>query len=114
MKPIKQLVLTSTLTLALCASLLPCTAQPLANEDNLHLTSYIVQKTNAASLPSKLTLSSPIELTEGFQRQIDVINNRNEFFEAAVIFNDKLQQVISFFSFPESESEASIPECKAS
>ncbi len=87
MKQFKQSVLTTTLALTLCASLLPATAQPLVNKPS-----------HTTGLPSKLTLSTPLRLSEEFNKQTPSVHKHNEFFEAAIVFNDKLQQLLSYFS----------------
>ncbi len=53
MKSIKTLVVIGSLILALSASLLPATAQPLMDDGNLQLTNHVKMHTHSTNLPKK-------------------------------------------------------------
>jgi len=113
MKKVIALASTIVLTFTLCTSLVHAEAiliKPtlmLANSSTM----YSYSKNSAGlmhvnSLP-KLT---PITLTIdnnndvfGFAQE-QVINDHNYFFEFSIIFNDKLQQLIAFFTSDDEES----------
>lgn len=83
---------------------MPVSAKPMMETTNvqlvgeLKLTSLSELKND---LPSTIILGSAIQLHDDFKTQPIVINEHKSFFEAALLFNDKLQQFLAWFSSEE-------------
>ncbi|RHW77435.1 hypothetical protein [Colwellia sp. RSH04] len=136
MKSFKLLLASSIMTLALCASFHVLAGQPLAVQPVIINAKTKIISYNNLTTSSNNTALAVTSLGFSQHKTIEnltpspsrVINNQhNQFFEAAVNFNETLQQVISFFSAPdetltvepeltqqEIEEEVSITKCKAS
>ncbi|OUR61113.1 hypothetical protein A9Q74_11395 [Colwellia sp. 39_35_sub15_T18] len=106
MKQLAALLCTIVLTFTLCVSLAHAESMflkpALLLTDNNN-TKYSYNKNSAGLFyVNSLPKLSPITLninsdTFGFTQE-NVINERNYFFEFSIIFNDKLQQLIAFFT----------------
>lgn len=134
MKSFKLLLASSIMTLALCTSFHVLAGQPLAVQPAIiNAKTKIISYSNLTTSSNNTTLAvtslgfSQHKTIENLTSSRVISNQHNQFFEAAVNFNETLQQVISFFSAPdktmivepeltqkEIEEEVSITKCKAS
>jgi len=70
------------------------------------------------NLSNRLVLSSVRKVAEnGPKKHLNNLNNHNGFFETAMIFNDKMQQLISYFKSPSKNNSIEVKsqqkECNA-
>ncbi|TPH18043.1 hypothetical protein [Litorilituus lipolyticus] len=134
MRSFKLLLASSIITTALCTSLYSFAAQPLAVQPVVNAKTNMISYNNLTSSAfnnsiktTTVTFSANNDLTHTYSSPKLIGNKHNQFFEAAVNFNETLQQVISFFSSDEEslvaepeqpheelEEEVSIAKCKAS
>ncbi len=104
MKDIKLLLLISIIVIALYTNF--AQAKPIAlKEDIKH---QIITITYVKSLPfhlreNKITFSTTI--TPAKSNTVTVVNSQNKFFEMAILFNEKLQQFLDFFSFADDQKQ---------
>ncbi len=119
MKQLTALLSTIILTFTLCISLAHAEAlfiKPVLIKPALMLTGinnavYSYNKNSAGlfymnSLPKLAPITLDINSdTFGFAQE-NVINERNYFFEFSIMFNDKLQQLIAFFTHDDHDSDA--------
>ncbi|MCW8832212.1 MAG: hypothetical protein OQK09_13135 [Colwellia sp.] len=116
MKKLIALVCTIVLTFTLCTNLVR--AETILIQPALMLsdsnTIYSYNKNSAGlmyvnSLPTLTPITLTLENNHdsfGFAQE-QVINEHNYFFEFSIIFNDKLQQLIAFFTRNDDEGKAS-------
>ncbi|WP_019029369.1 hypothetical protein [Colwellia piezophila] len=120
MKSIKLLLVSFTITFVALMTISPALAKPSVKIQYLNVNhsfsksfaSYDIIKAaaevphtlstqNSNSFSSGLILSSSRLLIEdSSQLAINVVSQSNEFFSSALMFNDKFNQFISFFSAP--------------
>lgn len=105
MKSIKVFLVTCIATFTLCAIFMPVSAKPMMETpQNIQLVGEL--KLTSLSelqndLPSTIILGSAIQLQDDFNAQPIVINEHKSFFEAALLFNDKLHQFLAWFNSEE-------------
>ena len=105
MKSIKVFLVTCIATFTLCAIFMPVSAKPMMEtQQNIQLVGEL--KLTSLSelqndLPSTIILGSAIKLQDDFIARPVVINEHKSFFEAALLFNDKLQQFLAWFNSEE-------------
>ena len=120
MKSIKLLLVSFTITFVTLINITPALATPSVEIQSLkvnHILSHPYNNYNIINLvenkPSRtasqysnnfstgLILSNPAILTEeNSQLTISVVSKSNEFFNSAMVFSDKLNQFISYFTAP--------------
>ena len=119
MKQLAALLCTIVLTFTLCVSLAhaetlfikPVSIQPALMLTGINNTVYSYDKNSAGlfylnSLPKLAPITLDINSdTFGFAQE-NIINERNYFFEFSIMFNDKLQQLIAFFTRDDHGSNA--------
>ncbi len=128
MKSIKLLFISFTITLVALITISPANAKPTVKVQHLNVNNMITSKFNrydiiniAGTLPSNLSdnlsdkyrnnfstglfLSNPAIFSEkSAQVTIDIVNKSNDFFTSTLVFNDKLHQLISYFTTPSNEN----------
>ena len=114
MTPLKLLLISFTITLITLVTLPPAIAQPSLEVQHLQVRHTLTTKFNhyhtftladnlapVNNFSAGLILSSPRTLAEqNSAKIITVVNKSNEFFNSAMVFHDKLNQVISYFTTP--------------
>jgi len=94
----------------------PANAKHAVNVQHLNVNNTLTSKFNnddiiniavnyRNSFSTGLILSSPERLSDrNSQRAMGVVNKSNDFFTSAMVFNDKLHQLISYFTTPINET----------
>ena len=120
MKSIKLLLVSFTLTFVTLINITPALATPSVEKQYLnvnHVLSHPYNNYNIINLVEKksstrtsqysnnfstgLILSNPAIVTkENSQLTMNVVSKSNEFFNSAMVFSDKLNQFISYFTAP--------------
>lgn len=118
MKSITLLLISFTITVVALMTISPANAKPIVNVQYLNVSNTLTSKVNhydminlknaePRSLSSNyrkifstgLFLSNPAMFSEkNTQVTITRINNSNDFFTNTMVFNDKLHQLISYFT----------------
>lgn len=108
----KLLLLSCVLTFTLCTSLYSYAAKPSMTVTNNQIVSYSqipVSLSDYKANRTRFTLTMPIMVNSISRHNtlnsehigaIESVKNQNTFFDGAVKFNEKLQQVIAFFQRP--------------
>ncbi len=120
MKSIKLLFVSFTITFVALMTLSPANANNVVNVQHLNVNNMLTSKFNndelidvaghlsdsyRNSFSTGQILSTLERLSDSSsQRAIDVVNNSNDFFTSTMVFNDKLQQFISYFTTPINET----------
>lgn len=111
MKSIKLLLVSFTLTFITLVNISPANAEQAVKVQHLNVNSTLITKFNSVELTNVvsnynsfstgLILSAPERLSDKSSHlTISVVNNSNDFFTSAMVFNDKLHQFISYFTTP--------------
>lgn len=117
MKSIKLLLVSFTITFIVLSDISPAFAKPLVKVQHLDISNTLSSTYNTINLidtpPSKSTTQysnnfftgliqeKPGALTEKNSKiTMNVINKSNAFFNGAMVFSDKLNQFISYFTTP--------------
>jgi hypothetical protein len=113
-----KLLLVSFITFLTLMNVSPVSAKPVIKVQHLNVNNMLTNKFNsydiinvASNIPNTLSsktrnnfstsliLSHPIALSDSNSNiAIGVINNSNDFFTSAMVFNDKLHQLLSYFT----------------
>lgn len=129
MKSIKVLLISFIITFVSLTSISPANAKPTVKVQYLNISNTLTSNSltnkfnsydiiNLAgdvqsnlsvnyrnSLSTALFLSTPSVFSQKNAKvTIDIVNNSNNFFTSAMVFNDKLHQLISYFTMPSNES----------
>ncbi|KGJ87277.1 hypothetical protein [Colwellia psychrerythraea] len=126
MKSIKLLLVSFTLTFITLVNISSANAEQAVKVQHLNVNNALITKFNSDELTNVvshyhnsfstgLILSAPEKLSDRSSNlAISVVNNSNDFFTSAMVFNDKLHQLISYFTTPNhntlSEPKSSIPD----
>jgi len=126
MKSIKLLLVSFTITFITLINISPANAEHAVKVQHLNVNNTLVTRFNNNDLINSvsnyhnnfstgLILSSPERLSDrSSQLAMNVVNSSNDFFTSAMVFNDKLHQLISYFTTPDNkaltEPTNSIPE----
>jgi hypothetical protein len=126
MKSIKLLLVSFTITFITLINISPANAEHAVKVQHLNVNNTLVTRFNNNDLINSvsnyhnsfstgLILSSPERLGDrSSQLAMNVVNSSNDFFTSAMVFNDKLHQLISYFTTPDNkaltEPTNSIPE----
>ncbi len=130
MKSIKLLLVSFTITLVALITITPANAVPAVKVQHLNVNNALTSKFNrydiinvAGKVPrasseylsgkyrnsfsAVLFLTNPALFSEkNTQVTIDIVNTSNTFFTSAMVFTDKLHQLISYFTTPTNENIA--------
>ena len=118
MKSIKVLLVSFTITFVALMTISPANAKHAINVQHLNVNNTLTTKFNNGdiiniagnyrnSFSTGLILSAPVVLSDrSSQLTMGVVNQSNDFFTSAMIFNDKLHQLISYFTTPTNENIA--------
>jgi len=123
MSSIKLLLVSFTITFIALMTIAPANAKHAVNVQHLNVNNTLTTEFNnddminiagnyRNSFSTDLILSAPALLSDrSSQLTIDVVNTSNDFFTSAMVFNDKLHQLISYFTTPSNEklTEPTIP-----
>ncbi|PKI14293.1 hypothetical protein [Colwellia sp. 12G3] len=131
MNSIKVLLISFTLTFITLIFISPANASPTAKVQHLNVSNTLTSTFNnydiinvvsdvphnlstnyRNNLSTRLFFSNPAIFSEKHTKTtIDVINKSNDFFTTAMVFNDKLHQLISYFTVPSYENitESALP-----
>lgn len=116
MKSIKLLLVSFTITFITLINISPANAEHAVKVQHLNVNNQLFTKFNndeSINVPSNyhnsfstsLILSAPERLSDrGSQLAMSVVNSSNDFFTSAMVFNDKLHQLISYFTTPNNET----------
>lgn len=116
MNSIKLLLVSFTITFIALMTISPANAKNAVNVQHLKVNNtlstqlYSNDLINLAgnysnSFSTGLILSAPVVLSDRSpQLTMDVVNKSNDFFTSAMVFNDKLHQLISYFTTPSSKT----------
>jgi hypothetical protein len=124
MSSIKVLLISFTITLVTLFTIAPANANPTVKMQHLNVSNKFTTQFNsydiidvASKVPSNLSInyrnslftalliSNPITFNKKHARTtMDSINESSDFFTSAMVFNDKLHQLISYFTIPPNES----------
>lgn len=112
MNSIKLLLVIFTITFIALMTISPANAKHAINVQHLNVNDTMTTKFNnddminrAAnyrnSFSTGLILSAPAIISDrSSQLTMDVVNKSNDFFTSAMVFNDRLHQLISYFTTP--------------
>jgi hypothetical protein len=116
MKSIKLLLVSFTLTFITLVNISPANAEHAVKVQHLNVNNTLMTEFNSDELTNVignyhnsfstgLILSAPKRLSDrSSQLAVSVVNNSNDFFTSAMVFNDKLHQFISYFTNPNSQT----------
>ncbi|AAZ24971.1 hypothetical protein [Colwellia psychrerythraea] len=116
MNSFKLLLVSFTITFIALMTISPANAKHAVNVQHLNVNNTLTTKFNnndminiagnyRSSFSTGLILSAPIVLSDRNSKlTIDVVNKSNDFFTSAMVFNDKLHQLISYFTTPNNET----------
>jgi len=112
MKSLKLLTISFIVTFVTLLTISPALAEPLIKVQHLKVSDHLAAKINdyniinmPSSLSTSLIFSQSTSLTEEESPlAIEVASQSHDFFTSAMVFNDKLHQLISYFSNPETKS----------
>ena len=116
MKSIKVLLINFIITFVTLTSMCPANATPTVKVQHLNVTTALTNTFNnydiisAArevrnSLSIGLFISNPALFNKkSVKSTIDIVNKSNDFFTSTMLFNDKLHQLISYFTIPSNDS----------
>ena len=116
MKSIKVLLISFIITFVTLTSICPANATPTVKVQHLNVTTTLTNTFNnydiisAArevrnSLSTGLFISNPALFNKkSVKSTIDIVNKSNDFFTSTMLFNDKLHQLISYFTIPSNDS----------
>ena len=112
MKSIKLLLVSFTLTFITLVNISPANAEQAVKVQHLNVNNTLISEFNSDELTNVISsyhnsfstgliLSAPKRLSDRSSHMaISVVNNSNDFFTSAMVFNDKLHQLISYFTSP--------------
>lgn len=112
MKSLKLLFISFTVTFVSLLTISPAVAEPLIKVQQLkvsdHLTTQL-EHYNIIQMPSRLSTSLTFSsLSQPSAKDLpltmNVVSRSNDFFTSAMVFNDKLHQLISYFTAPSNKS----------
>lgn len=115
MNSIKLLFVSFTITFIALMTISPANAKHAISVQHLNIDNTLTTKFNnddminiaanyRSSFSTGLILSAPVIISDrSSQLTMDVVNKSNDFFTSAMIFNDKLHQLISYFTTPNSK-----------
>ena len=121
MSSIKLLLVSFTITFIALMTIAPANAKHAVNVQHLNVNNTLTTEFNnddminiagnyRNSFSTDLILSAPALLSDrSSQLTIDVVNTSNDFFTSAMVFNDKLHQLISYFTTPTSNETLTEP-----
>ncbi|PKG86445.1 hypothetical protein CXF85_01715 [Colwellia sp. 75C3] len=129
MKSIKVLLSSCVITYITLISISTANANPTVKVQHLNVTNTLTNKFNsydiistASEIQNNLSVNYRNSLSTGlfmsnpalFNKKsaeitTDIVNKSNDFFISAMIFNDKLHQLISYFTIPSNESMTKSP-----
>jgi hypothetical protein len=116
MKSIKLLLVSFTITFITLINISSANAEHAVKVQHLNVNNQLFTKFNndeSINVPSNyhnsfstsLILSAPERLSDrGSQLAMSVVNSSNDFFTSAMVFNDKLHQLISYLTTPNNET----------
>jgi hypothetical protein len=124
MKSIKVLLISFIITFVTLTSISPANAKPTVKVQYLNISNSLTNKFNSYdiinlagdvqsnlsvnyrnSLSTALFLSTPSVFSQKNAKvTINIVNKSNNFFTSAMVFNDKLHQLISYVTMPSNES----------
>ena len=129
MKSIRVLLSSFIITYITLFSISPANANPIVKVQHLNVTDTLISNSlttkfarydiisAASEVPSNLSVNYRNSLSSGlfmsdlaiFNKKstkvtIDIVNKSNDFFTSAMVFNDKLHQLISYLTIPSNES----------
>jgi|TARA_R100001377_G_scaffold75782_1_gene52473 hypothetical protein len=115
MKSIKLLLVSFTITFITLINISPANAEHAVKVQHLNVNNTLITKFNKNDLINSvsnyhnsfstgLILTAPKRVSDrGSELALTVVNNSNDFFTSAMVFNDKLHQLISYFTSPNSK-----------
>ncbi|MFQ3264407.1 MAG: hypothetical protein ACI9U5_000273 [Colwellia sp.] len=121
MKSIKVLLISFIITFVTLTSICSANATPTVKVQHLNVTTALINTFNnydiisAArevrnSLSTGLFISNPALFNKkSVKSTIDIVNKSNDFFTSTMLFNDKLHQLISYFTIPSNDSITKSP-----
>ncbi len=106
MKSIKLLIISFTLTLLMLITIAPAIAAPSAKVQHLQVNNMLTtthmrkfSTNNSINFSTGLVLSSASILTEETTNStLTAVETSNDFFTSAMIMNDKIHQLFSYFN----------------
>ena len=113
MKSIKILLVSFTLTFITLVNISPANAEQAVKVQHLNVNNMLTTQFNNDELTNVvsnyhnsfstgLILSAPDRLSDRSSHlAMSVVNSSNDFFTSAMVFNDKLHQLISYFTTPD-------------
>ncbi len=116
MKSIKLLLVSFTITFITLVNISPANAEHAVKVQHLNVSNKLFTTFNSDesihvtsnyhnSFSTGLILSVPEKLSDTSSHlAMSVVNNSNDFFTSAMVFNDKLHQLISYFTTPNDEA----------
>lgn len=116
MNSIKLLLVSFTITFIALMTISPANAKHAANVQHFDINNTLSTQFHSNDLinlagnysnsfSTGLILSAPVVLSDrNPQLTMDVVNKSNDFFTSAMVFNDKLHQLISYFTTPSSKT----------
>ncbi len=108
MKSINLLLISFTITFVTLTTISPANANSTVKVQHLNVSNTLISNLSSSyrnNLSTSLFLSTPTILSEkDAQMTMDIVNKSNDFFTSAMVFNDKLHQLISYFTTSSNES----------